>query len=467
MPVASVQQTRPKKKDVALLDGASQTAGPVPAGVVSAAGGSPHSGGGGASRPSAAAHRQHEFDEACAVRRNLENDAVLGPWLGLVDCADSAGAVLTHGGSHGASSSPATRLVEFVDSVFRAAAAACVTRSSSSSHTGGCSAAINATDRGALVCGASGMGKTSILSVTARALSAAAGADETRRGWRGARVWWIDGGLLLRSFSVLGCLANVRSRAAALDEEKEAAGDGGAAAMAEALQHVQHTLWNFCNCVRSSGGEEAGGRIEVLAIDDLDELFQSRLRDAAGQDRPGLAGLHLMAILRPLLDETLRTRPWAMLATAASPDAVPQWARRKIGLSCLITLRVPPMPARAHALRALFDVAACAAAPSSQSVEGLASMCHGLSLADLHHMIRFCFLSLAASCSGTEAQGRPLDWVQTWKLALQDRRRAIGAGGGGVELSSEDQTETDALSHVPCQPGAVPPQLQARPHQTT
>ena len=47
MPVASVQQTRPKKKDVALLDGASQTAGPVPAGVVSAAGGSPHSGGGG------------------------------------------------------------------------------------------------------------------------------------------------------------------------------------------------------------------------------------------------------------------------------------------------------------------------------------------------------------------------------------------------------------------------------------
>jgi len=327
--------------------------------------------------------QQHGCAEARALRALFERDDVLGPWLGLAGGAGTSRADAGDFTKEASSTSAAARLVDFVDRTFHAAAA------SDCSQGDHGSAATGSTDRGALVCGAAGMGKTSVLHAVSRALQAVSGeGGEVGGDGEGSeggefegegepcresttRVWWIDGGLLLRSFSKLGCLAGASwsGEAAAarhpdIRAERLGFAADGTAALAippaipsappaipsappapappcipltialtwdrarrqrrlakinpkpytlnrtpytlnppdgnAALQNVQHVLWNFCTSVcsvasrtpRQKGGEvgEGGGggggtgaggrRVEVLVIDDIDELFQARLRDA-------------------------------------------------------------------------------------------------------------------------------------------------------------------------------------------
>ena len=85
--------------------------------------------------------------------------------------ADTSRADVGDSAKEASSTSAADRLVDFVDRIFRAAAASDCAQGDQGS------AAMGSTDRGALVCGAAGMGKTSVLRSMSRALPAVLGKE--------------------------------------------------------------------------------------------------------------------------------------------------------------------------------------------------------------------------------------------------------------------------------------------------
>ena len=332
--------------------------------------------------------------------------------------------------------------------------------------------------RGVLVCGGPGMGKTSFLRLVTGALSREGGSLE---GVEATRVWWIDGILLVRSFALLGAVG--RSGVADSNGGVASPPDEGltAAGAAFDLHTVNSVLTGFCQCLtvrgdlscapsmtstclnesgKSSTGERPSKRrLDLLVIDDLDVLFRSSLARANGEVAPGMAGSRLVSMLAPLVG--LGT--WALIASAKAVEGVPAWARRKLGLETSpVLLRIPPQPARAAVISALFAHMSGQQreVPPVETCSAMAQASHGLSLSDLASVARFCLLST----SPAEALPRGGDeWMRLWRQAVRDRSRESACGDGGVTVGVGTEEDDQAMVQWAQIPGDL--SVKARLHQ--